>query len=94
MRRAFSRRRRRSRRFRSGQTKRRASRSPAILASWLSLTTLGVGTPTIIEVLNAEQDLLNSQVGRVGARHDRYIAGYQLLNAMGEAKPELLGASN
>jgi outer membrane protein len=44
-----------------------------------------VGTRTIIEVLNAEQELLNSQVLLVTAKRDAYVAGFQLLNAMGVA---------
>jgi outer membrane protein len=50
-----------------------------------------VGTRTIIEVLNAEQELLNSQVALVSAKHDAYVAGFQLLNAMGQAQAEDLG---
>ena len=50
-----------------------------------------VGTRTIIEVLNAEQDLLNSQVALVTAKRDAYVAGFQLLNAMGQADARDLG---
>ena len=50
-----------------------------------------VGTRTIIEVLNAEQELLNSQVALVSARRDAYVAGFQLLNAMGQAQATTLG---
>src|SRR5690348_9738875 len=50
-----------------------------------------VGTRTIIEVLNAEQDLLNSQVALVSAKRDAYVAGFQLLNAMGQAQARALG---
>lgn len=50
-----------------------------------------VGTRTIIEVLNAEQELLNSQVTLVTARRDAYVAGFQLLNAMGQAEAANLG---
>jgi outer membrane protein len=50
-----------------------------------------VGTRTIIEVLNAEQELLNSQVALVTARRDAYVAGFQLLNAMGQAEAQDLG---
>jgi outer membrane protein len=50
-----------------------------------------VGTRTIIEVLNAEQDLLNSQVALVTAKRDAYVAGFQLLNAMGQAQARDLG---
>jgi outer membrane protein len=51
----------------------------------------GVGTRTILEVLNAEQELLNSQVALVTARRDAYVAGFQLLNAMGQAEADDLG---
>ena len=50
-----------------------------------------VGTRTIIEVLNAEQELLNAQVALVSARRDAYVAGFQLLNAMGQAQAQDLG---
>ena len=50
-----------------------------------------VGTRTIIEVLNAEQELLNSQVALVSAHRDAYVAGFQLLNAMGQAQAQYLG---
>jgi outer membrane protein len=47
-----------------------------------------VGTRTVLDVLNAEQELLNSQVALVTARHDAYVAGFSLLNAMGEAQAQ------
>jgi outer membrane protein len=50
-----------------------------------------VGTRTIIEVLNAEQELLNSRVALVSAKRDAYVAGFQLLNAMGQAQAQNLG---
>ncbi len=50
-----------------------------------------VGTRTILDVLNAEQELLNSQVALVTARRDQYVAGFQLLNAMGQAEADDLG---
>ena len=50
-----------------------------------------VGTRTILDVLNAEQELLNSQVLLVTARRDQYVAGFQLLNAMGQAEADDLG---
>ena len=50
-----------------------------------------VGTRTVLEVLNAEQELLNSQVALVSARRDAYVAGFQLLNAMGQAEAQDLG---
>jgi outer membrane protein len=50
-----------------------------------------VGTRTILDVLNAEQELLNAQVLLVTARRDQYVAGFQLLNAMGQAEADDLG---
>ena len=50
-----------------------------------------VGTRTILDVLNAEQELLNSQVDLVTARREAYVAGFQLLNAMGQAEADDLG---
>lgn len=50
-----------------------------------------VGTRTVLDVLNAEQELLNSQVALVTARRDAYVDGFQLLNAMGQAQAQELG---
>ena len=50
-----------------------------------------VGTRTVLEVLNAEQELLNAQVALVTAKRDAYVAGFQLLNAMGQAEADDLG---
>lgn len=47
-----------------------------------------VGTRNVLDVLNAEQELLNSQVALVTARRDAYVAGFALLNAMGMAEAE------
>jgi outer membrane protein len=46
------------------------------------------GHPQRLDVLNAEQELLNAQVALVTARRDAYVAGFQLLNAMGRAEAE------
>jgi outer membrane protein len=51
----------------------------------------GVGTRTVLDVLNAEQELLNSQVALVTAKRDAYVAGFQLLNVMGQAEADDLG---
>jgi outer membrane protein len=51
----------------------------------------GVGTRTVLDVLNAEQELLNSQVALVTAKRDAYVAGFELLNAMGQAEAQDLG---
>ena len=45
-----------------------------------------VGTRNVLDVLNAEQELLNSEVLLVTARRDAYVAGFALLNAMGQAE--------
>ena len=50
-----------------------------------------VGTRTVLDVLNAEQELLNSQVLLVSAQRNAYVAGFQLLNAMGQAEADDLG---
>lgn len=47
-----------------------------------------VGTRNVLDVLNAEQELLNSQVALVTARRDAYVAGFNLLNAMGLAEAD------
>jgi outer membrane protein len=50
-----------------------------------------VGSRTVIEVLNAEQELLASRVQLIAARRDAYVAGFRLLQAMGQAGAEDLG---
>ncbi len=50
-----------------------------------------VGSRTVIEVLNAEQELLQAQVQLIAARRDAYVAGFRLLQAMGQASSEELG---
>ena len=50
-----------------------------------------VGTRTILDILNAEQELLNSQVTLVTARRDAYVAGFALLSVMGRAEAADLG---
>jgi outer membrane protein len=42
-----------------------------------------VGGRTILDVLNAEQELLNSQVALVASKRDTAVAAYQLLSAIG-----------
>jgi outer membrane protein len=71
-----------------------AIRSNEIAVSANSLALEGVraeqsvGTRNVLDVLNAEQELLNSQVALVTARRDNYVAGFQLLNAMGQAEAQ------
>ncbi len=45
-----------------------------------------VGTRTVIEVLNAEQELVVARVNLAAARRDEYVAGYTLLAAVGQAE--------
>lgn len=45
-----------------------------------------VGNRTILDILDAEQELLNAQVQLVTARRDAYVAGFTLLAAMGRAE--------
>ena len=50
-----------------------------------------LGNRTVLDVLNAYQTLLASQVNEVTARHDYYVSGLQLLQAMGKLTAEKLG---
>jgi outer membrane protein len=50
-----------------------------------------VGTRTILDILNAEQEFLNSQVLYVTAERDAYVAGFTLLAVMGKAEAQDLG---
>lgn len=50
-----------------------------------------VGTRNVLDVLNAEQELLNSRVQLVTARRDAYVAGFALLAAIGRAEARDLG---
>jgi outer membrane protein len=50
-----------------------------------------VGTRDVLDVLNAEQELLNSEVTLVTAQRDAYVAGFALLNSMGRVNAGELG---
>ncbi len=50
-----------------------------------------VGNRTILDILDAEQELLNAQVQLVTARRNAYVAGFNLLSAMGKAEARDLG---
>ncbi|WBH17592.1 TolC family outer membrane protein [Sphingomonas radiodurans] len=71
------------------------SSEQAVAANRLSLEGVraenSVGNRTILDILNAEQELLNSQVTLVTARRDAYVAGFALLAAMGQAEAQDLG---
>ncbi len=72
-----------------------ASNEKAVAANELALEGAraenSIGTRTILDVLNAEQELLNAQVALVTARRIQYVAGFELLNAMGQAEAADLG---
>ncbi|KWV94855.1 TolC family outer membrane protein [Erythrobacter sp. AP23] len=50
-----------------------------------------IGSRQILDVLNAEQELLSSRVQLVTARRNAYVAGFTLLAAMGRAEARDLG---
>ncbi|WHO40142.1 TolC family outer membrane protein [Sphingobium sp. AP49] len=50
-----------------------------------------VGSRTILDILNAEQESLNAKVELVTARRNAYVAGFTLLAAMGHAEADDLG---
>ncbi|MBZ6379859.1 MULTISPECIES: TolC family outer membrane protein [Pacificimonas] len=52
---------------------------------------LTVGTRNILDVLNAEQELLNAQVQLVRAERNSYVAAFALLASMGRAEVDDLG---
>ena len=72
------------------------SAEAAVSANRLSLEGVraesSVGNRTILDILNAEQELLNSRVQLVTARHDSYVAGFNLLAALGRADAALMRA--
>ena len=49
-----------------------------------------VGQRTTLDVLNAQQALLNAQVSQVQAQHDKVVAAYTLLGALGGLDAETL----
>ncbi len=50
-----------------------------------------VGTRTILDILDAERELLNAQVQLVAAERNAYVAGFSLLASMGQAEARDLG---
>jgi len=50
-----------------------------------------VGSRTVLDTLNAEQELFNSRVNLVVARHDEMVASFQVKSAMGQMTAEGLG---
>jgi outer membrane protein len=72
-----------------------AASERAVAANELSLEGTraenSVGNRTILDILNAEQELLQSKVQLVTARRNAYVAGFSLLAAMGRAEARDLG---
>jgi outer membrane protein len=50
-----------------------------------------VGQRTTLDVLNAQQALVNARVALVTAQHDRVVASYNVLAATGRLSPRVLG---
>jgi outer membrane protein len=48
------------------------------------------GQRTTLDVLNAQQALVNARVALVTAQHDRVVASYSVLNAVGRLSPQVL----
>lgn len=71
------------------------SNQAAVAAAELSLEGVRaentVGNRTILDILDAQQELFNAQVQLVIARRDAYVAGFNLLAAMGHAEARDLG---
>lgn len=67
----------------------------AVSAASLSLEGVqaeqSIGNRQVLDVLNAEQELLSSRVQLVTARRNAYVAGFTLLAAMGRAEARDLG---
>lgn len=72
-----------------------ASSAAAVEAAALSLEGVRaentVGNRTILDILDAQQELLRAQVQLVTARRNAYVAGFALLAAMGRAEARDLG---
>jgi len=50
-----------------------------------------VGQRTTLDVLNAQQALVQARTNLVTAQHDRIVASYQLLGSVGSLSPQILG---
>src|SRR5579872_4991220 len=49
------------------------------------------GQRTTLDVLNAQQALVNARVALVTAQHDRVVASYSVLSAVGRLSPQVMG---
>ena len=74
------------------------SSQTAVSAADLSLEGVraenSIGNRTILDVLNAEQELLSARVQLVTARRNAYVSGFTLLAAMGRAEARDLGLAD
>jgi outer membrane protein len=50
-----------------------------------------VGQRTTLDVLNAQQALVQARTALVTAQHDRIVASYAVLSAVGSLSPQVLG---
>ena len=50
-----------------------------------------VGQRTTLDVLNAQQDLVSARVALVTAQHDRVVASFAVLSAVGGLSPQVMG---
>ena len=50
------------------------------------------GQETVLNVLDAQNDVFNAQINLVGAQFDMYLGAYRLLQAMGRLTPDRVGA--
>jgi outer membrane protein len=50
-----------------------------------------VGQRTTLDVLNAQQDLVNARAALVTAQRDRVVASYSVLATVGSLSPQILG---
>jgi outer membrane protein len=48
------------------------------------------GQRTTLDVLNAQQALVNARVALVTAQHDRVVASYSVLQSVGRLSPQVL----
>lgn len=75
-----------------------ASSQVAVDAAALSLEGTraenSVGNRTVLDILDAQQELLRAQVQLVTARRNAYVAGFSLLAAMGRAEARDLGIAD
>jgi outer membrane protein len=49
-----------------------------------------VGQRTTLDVLNAQQALVNARIALVNAQHDRVVASYSVLSATGRLSPQVM----